>query len=56
MIANDLTSADGPEGRPEGRAPWLMAKSFPGSCALGPFLVPVGARYRAWTASRSRAG
>lgn len=41
MIANDLTLRGVQRAAQKAGHPWLMSKSFPGACALGPVLVPV---------------
>jgi 2-keto-4-pentenoate hydratase/2-oxohepta-3-ene-1,7-dioic acid hydratase in catechol pathway len=41
-IANDLTLRAVQKAAQKAGHPWLLAKSFPGACALGPFLAPLG--------------
>jgi 2-keto-4-pentenoate hydratase/2-oxohepta-3-ene-1,7-dioic acid hydratase in catechol pathway len=41
-IANDLTLRGVQKAAQKAGHPWLLAKSFPGACALGPFLTPLG--------------
>lgn len=41
MIANDLTLRGVQKAAQKAGHPWLMAKSFPGACALGPVLAPL---------------
>jgi 2-keto-4-pentenoate hydratase/2-oxohepta-3-ene-1,7-dioic acid hydratase in catechol pathway len=41
-VANDLTLRAVQKAAQKAGHPWLLAKSFPGACALGPFLTPLG--------------
>jgi 2-keto-4-pentenoate hydratase/2-oxohepta-3-ene-1,7-dioic acid hydratase in catechol pathway len=41
-IANDLTLRGVQKAAQKAGHPWLLAKNFPGSCVLGPWITPVG--------------
>jgi 2-keto-4-pentenoate hydratase/2-oxohepta-3-ene-1,7-dioic acid hydratase in catechol pathway len=43
MAANDLTLRGVQKAAQKAGHPWLMSKSFPGSCVLGPILAPLRA-------------